>query len=112
MAEDIWGIDESVPPADDQTISVDDAAHELGALVNTAVNFIDEQLMPGWETAQKYYDGLTDLPDSVGRSKVVMSAVRDAIRSARPSLLRIFLQADTIVEYVPDGIRPAELQAR
>ena len=112
MAEDIWGIDDSVPPAEDQTISVDDAAHEIGALVNTAVNFIDEQLAPGWETAQKYYDGLTDIQTVAGRSKVVMTTVRDAIRSARPSLMRIFLQADTIVEFVPNGTKSASLAAQ
>lgn len=112
MADDIWNIETSVPPAEDQVIDLDDAVHELGALIQTAVNFIDEQFMPGWESAQKYYDGLTDLPTVTGRSKVVMTAVRDAIRSARPSLLRIFLQADTIVEYVPNGNRSAALASQ
>jgi hypothetical protein len=112
MAEDIFNIDGAVPPADDQTISVDDAANEIGALVNSAVNFIDEQFMPGWESAQKYYDGLTDIQTVKGRSQVVMTAVRDAIRSARPSLLRIFLQADTIVEFVPNGTKSANLAAQ
>ena len=112
MAEDIFNINGAVPPADDQTISVDDAANEIGALVNSAVNFIDEQFMPGWESAQKYYDGLTDIQTVNGRSKVVMTAVRDAIRSARPSLLRIFLQADTIVEFVPNGSQSASLAAQ
>lgn len=112
MAEDLFNLETSVPPAEDKVIDIQDVEHELGALINTACNFIDEQFMPGWETAQKYYDGLTDLPDVTGRSRVVMTAVRDAIRSARPSLLRVFLQADTIVEYVPDGVRPAELAAQ
>lgn len=112
MAEDIWNVETYVPPAEDQTIDVSDAVDELGALISTATNFIDQQFMPGWETAQKYYDGLTDLPTVTGRSKVVMTAVRDAIRSARPSLLRVFLQAETIVEYVPDGVRPAALAAQ
>lgn len=113
MAEDLFNLEtSSVPLAEDQVIDISDVEHELGSLIETACNFIDEQFMPGWETAQKYYDGLTDLPTVTGRSKVVMTAVRDAIRSARPSLLRIFLQADTIVEYVPDGIRPAELAAQ
>lgn len=112
MAEDIWNVENYVPPAEDEVIDLQDAVHELGALIETACNFIDEQFMPEWETAQKYYDGLTDLPEVTGRSKVVMTAVRDAIRSARPSLLRVFVQADTIVEYVPDGIRSAELAAQ
>jgi hypothetical protein len=112
MAEDIWNLDGSVPPADDQTISVDDAVNELGELVQSAVNFMDTQFMPDWETAQKYYDGQTDILTVDGRSKVVMTAVRDAIRSARPSLMRIFLQADTIVEFVPNGTRAADLAAQ
>ena len=112
MAEDIWNIDGSVPPAEDQTISVDDAANEVAELVTSAVNFMDTQFMPDWETAQKYYDGDTDILTVDGRSKVVMTAVRDAIRSARPSLMRIFLQADTIVEFVPNGTKSASLAAQ
>lgn len=112
MAEDLFNIESYVPPAEDQVIDVEEAANELSALIQTACNFLDEQFMPDWETAQKYYDGLTDLPTITGRSKVVSTAVRDAIRSARPSLLRVFLQADTIVEYIPDGVRPAELAAQ
>ena len=68
MAEDIWNVENYVPPAEDQVIDLDDAVHELGALIETACNFIDEDFMPEWETAQKYYDGLTDLPTVTGRS--------------------------------------------
>ncbi len=89
MAEDLFNIESYVPPAEDQVIDVEEAANELSALIQTACNFLDEQFMPDWETAQKYYDGLTDLPTITGRSKVVSTAVRDAIRSARPSLLRV-----------------------
>ena len=112
MAEDIWNVGEPVPPASENDIDVNDAVDELGALIETACNFISDQFMPEWEDAQRYYDGKTNLATITGRSKVVMTAVRDAIRSARPSLLRVFLQADTIVEYVPDGIQSAELAAQ
>ena len=112
MAEDIWNLDNSVVVTDDAALDIDDAAAEVGALVETACNFISNQFMPGWERAQKYYDGMTDLPTVTGRSKVVMTPVRDAIRGARPSLLRIFLQADTINEYIPTNQGSAELAAQ
>jgi hypothetical protein len=110
MADDLFDLTvENAQPDAPEPISIDDVEHELSMLVETACNFIDEQFAPRWETAQRYYDGETDLPTITGRSKVVMTAVRDAIRSARPSLLRIFLNADTIVEFVPDNAQSADL---
>lgn len=109
MADDLFDLTVEAQSDAPEPISIDDVEHELSMLVETACNFIDEQFAPGWETAQRYYDGETSLPTITGRSKVVMTAVRDAIRSARPSLLRIFLNADTIVEFVPDGLQSADL---
>ena len=113
MVSDIWedALETGSADTSDQmdTIDVEDAVNELNKLVTTAVNFIESQFMPEWESAQKYYDGLTDLPTIDGRSKVVSTQVRDAIRNARPSLLRVFLQANTVVEYIPNGATSAPL---
>ena len=85
-------------------IEVDDAAPELTADVERAVNFIVSEFSENWEDAQKYYNGDSNVPKVEGRSKVTSTNVRDAIRNLRPSLLRIFLHADSIVEYIPDGL--------
>lgn len=90
-------------------LTVEDMERELGAEVERAVNFLNSDFMPDWERAQKYYNGDSDLPKVKGRSNVVATTVRDAIRNSRPSLLRIFLHADKIVEYVPNGPQSAPL---
>jgi hypothetical protein len=94
---------------DDETLTVEDMERELGAEVARAVNFINSDFMPDWERAQKYYNGESDLPKVKGRSNVVATTVRDAVRNSRPSLLRIFLHADKIIEYVPNGPQSAPL---
>jgi hypothetical protein len=91
------------------SLTVEDMERELGAEVERAVNFLNSDFMPDWERAQKYYNGDSDLPKVKGRSNVVATTVRDAIRNSRPSLLRIFLHADKIVEYVPNGPHSAAL---
>jgi hypothetical protein len=91
------------------SLTVEDMERELGAEVERAVNFLNSDFMPEWERAQKYYNGDSDLPKVKGRSNVVATTVRDAIRNSRPSLLRIFLHADKIVEYVPNGPHSAAL---
>ena len=94
---------------DEFRLSVEDMEREVASEVERAVNFINSDFMPGWEDAQKYYNGETRLPKVKGRSNVVATTVRDAVRNARPSLLRIFLHADPIVEYVPSGPHTAPL---
>lgn len=90
---------------DDYTpISPEDAATELGNDVDSAVNFIVSEFSGEWEDAQNYYNGDSGVPKVKGRSQVTSTNVRDAIRNLRPSLLRIFLHADSIVEYIPDGV--------
>ncbi len=82
-------------------LTADDIEGELSLEVESAVSFMHSELAPQWERAQRYYNGETDLPTQKGRSRIVSTQVRDAIRAARPSLLRIFLHADTIVEFLP-----------
>ena len=90
-------------------LSVEDMEREVAAEVERAVNFINSDFMPEWEKAQKYYNGDSNLPKVKGRSNVVATVVRDSVRNARPSLLRIFLHADPIVEYIPSGPHTAPL---
>lgn len=98
-----------------EPISVDDAASELGKEVSRASNFIITEFASEWEDAQRYYDGDSDVKKVKGRSQVTSTNVRDTIRNIRPSLLRIFLHADAIVEYIPSSVaqqQQAHVQSR
>jgi hypothetical protein len=97
------------PQNNEFSLSVEDMEREVAFEVERAVNFINSDFMPGWEDAQKYYNGESSLPKVKGRSNVVATTVRDAVRNARPSMLRIFLHADPIVEFIPNGAHTAPL---
>jgi hypothetical protein len=71
--------------------------------VEKAVDWIESDIQPLRVTADAYYRGETAIPDEEGRSKVVVSAVRDAVRGALPSLARVFTGADNIVEFYSDS---------
>lgn len=86
-------------------IDVEDAAAELSKDVSLAVNFIVSEFSENWEKAQQYYNGDSSVKKVEGRSQVTSTNVRDAIRNLRPSLLRVFLHADSIVEYIPNSPR-------
>lgn len=86
-------------------ITVDDAVSEVKKLVEDAVDFMNSTLVPEWERAEEFFNGETDLQTSVGRSQVVETVVRDAVRSILPNVMRVFVQADKIVEFEPpDGL--------
>ncbi len=80
-------------------ITLDEAVDSLYHLVDTATDFITSDMMPEWEDAEAYYDGASDIPKVKGRSQITQTVVRDAIRSVKPSLLRVFAQADSIVRF-------------
>tara|TARA_R110000868_G_scaffold12445_2_gene59477 strand:+ start:3075 stop:5234 length:2160 start_codon:yes stop_codon:yes gene_type:complete len=71
--------------------------------IQSAVDYIDSQIAPNQIRAQKYFDGGVDLEHEEGRSKVVSTKVRDVVRGAKPSLMRIFLSNDKFVEFTPKG---------
>lgn len=97
---------------DDGNLSFEDIETEISGLVSDARNFITTHQAPNWEEAQYYYNGGSKLKKIDGRSQVVATKVRDAVRGARPSLLRIFFQSDDIVEYVPNGHTSAPIAAQ
>lgn len=71
--------------------------------VEDCVDFRDSELSAHREKTDKYYRGETDLPTPEGRSKVVVSKVRDGVRSVVPSLARIFTQTDKVGEFYSDN---------
>ena len=75
---------------------------EIKAAIQSAVDYMDSEIAPQQIRAQKYFDGKVDLEHEEGRSKVVSTKVRDVVRGAKPSLMRIFLSNDKFVEFKKD----------
>lgn len=71
--------------------------------VSDAVDFVESEIAEDRIKAQRYFDGEVDIGYEEGRSKVVATKVRDTIRAIKPSLMRVFLNTDKPVEYVPRG---------
>lgn len=71
--------------------------------VQEAVDFCESELADDRIKAQKAYDGHVNLTDEEDRSTVVATKVRDTIRMVKPALMRVFLQNETPVEFVPVG---------
>lgn len=87
-----------------EPITLEEAETEIANDVQEAVDFMHSEFAEVWEKAQEYYNGESSVPKVENRSQVTSTNVRDAIRNLRPSLLRIFLHADTIVQYIPNTI--------
>lgn len=85
-----------------------------GAVYNAiteAVDFVETEIAPDRINGQKYFDGKSKIEYEDGRSKVVATKVRDTIRAIKPSLMRVFLQSDKPVEFLPrnpQGVQGAE----
>lgn len=71
--------------------------------VEGAVDFVESEVADVRIKSQKYFDGEVDIGADEGRSSVVATKVRDTVRAIKPSLMRVFLQTDRAVEYVPNG---------
>ena len=69
--------------------------------VTDAIDFIDSEIAEDRIKAQRYFDGEVDIGEEEGRSRVVATKVRDAIRNVKPSLVRTFLSNDKFVEFQP-----------
>ena len=78
--------------------------------ITEAVDFVETEISPDRIEAQLYFDGKTKIEFEDGRSRVVATKVRDTIRAIKPALMRVFLQSDKPVEFVPktpQAVQPA-----
>lgn len=73
------------------------------AAIDDAMDFVSSEIEPRHIKAQRYYDGKVDLKHDDGRSAVVATKCRDAVRQVKPSLLRVFMSTAKPVEFVPKG---------
>ena len=90
-------------------ISLRDVKRELAFEISSAYDFMTSEFADDWAKAEKYYAGGSGVPNTVGRSKVVKTEVRDAIRHLMPNVMRTMLQARKIVEYVPQKVQSAAM---
>jgi hypothetical protein len=83
----------------------------LSAAISDAQDYIDSTVAPEREMASRYYNGEPFGNEEDGRSQVVMTEVRDTVQAMLPSLLRVFLSTEKVVEYQPrraDAVEGAE----
>ena len=73
--------------------------------IQSAVDYVDSDLAPDRERATRFYlgDMKKEAPAPDGRSKVVSRDVRDTVQGIMPSLMRIFMSSEKVVEFQPYG---------
>lgn len=84
-------------------MSQQDIQSAIKTAIQSAIDYVDSDIADQRERAQKYFDGLVDLDHEEGRSRVVSTKVRDVVRGAKPSLMRIFMSNNKFVEFTPKG---------
>lgn len=90
-----------------EPLSNDDIENIASTAVEDCMSFVESEISFDRIKAQRYYDGQVDIGQEEGLSSVVATKVRDTIRSIMPNLMRVFLQSDKIVEYVPKNSQEA-----
>ena len=89
-------------------MSEQDIQSAIKTAIQSAIDYVDSDIAGQRERAQKYFDGLVDLDHEEGRSRVVSTKVRDVVRGAKPSLMRIFMSNNKFVEFTPKGPEDVE----
>ena len=84
-------------------MSKDEIQGAIQDAIQAAIDYVDSDISSQRERAQRYFDGAVDLEHEDGRSKVVSTKVRDVVRGAKPSLMRVFMSNDKFVEFTPKG---------
>ncbi|MBM0204047.1 hypothetical protein JNW90_13705 [Micromonospora sp. STR1s_5] len=79
----------------------------VAGLISDAAHYIDEHVAPDRVAATAYYRGDLLGNEEEGRSKIVMTVVRDVIQSMLPSLLRTF-DGPKAVQVLPFGQEDAQ----
>lgn len=76
--------------------------------IEDSQTYIDSYLAPEREQAMAYYLGDEFGNEEEGRSRVVLTEVRDTVLAMLPSLLRIFTGGDKVIEFVPKNAEDVE----
>ena len=86
---------------DDGPMTSEEFQAVVRAAAAAAVDYIDDDVAEQRVKAMNYYRGRPFGNEEEGRSKVVMTEVRDTVQAVLPSLLRVFTQGENAVEFMP-----------
>jgi hypothetical protein len=88
------------------------SADELQAIVrseiDSAVDFIENDIGPERAESLKYYRGDLLGNEEEGRSQIVTRDLRDAVRQVLPSLVEVFLGSERATEFIPQNAEDRE----
>lgn len=93
----------------------DDVQSRVTSMLQAAVRHFEDHIEPDLVDATKYYFGEPFGDEVEGRSKVVMTPIRDAVQQVLPSLMRIFYGVRNTVEFLPrrpDQVEPAKVATK
>lgn len=93
--------DDGLGLTDAQGMSEEEYRGAVKAAITDATDYIDDEVAPERERAQRYYRGDPFGNEEDGRSQVVMREVKDTILAMMPSLLRVFTASEKPVEFAP-----------
>lgn len=92
----------AIPSPDDETSEEQtELQTAISQMITDAVTHSDGVLSKARADAEAFYKGEMPEPGDEGRSKVVMTVLRDTILQMMPSLLRILFGEEAAVEYAP-----------
>lgn len=82
-------------------MDVDAVKTQLGLVLQDCITYIDGELSEERAEATAFYNGEPFGNEEDGRSKVVITEVRDVVRGVVPSLLRVIFGPERVVEFIP-----------
>lgn len=98
--------------SDHQPMDDDEVQSALHLMVSDAIQYVDQELSPARGLAADYYQGKPFGNEEDGRSQVVLTILRDTVRTVLPSLMTVFFgNGEKAVEYAPrraDQVEQAE----
>lgn len=87
----------------------DEFEYILGAMLDDAVSYIDEEISPSRAKAMQFYRGDKFGDEDDGRSQVVSRDVHDVVQAILPNIQRTFFGGERVVEFMPRT--PEDVQA-
>lgn len=99
-------IEKEIPEAKDPSVLRPLTREEVGNVVRilaeSAVDFNESELSEKRELADQYYQGKTRLSITKGRSQVIVTKVRDGLKSILASAARVYTSTDVIAQFISD----------
>lgn len=108
MPDDLLGfdiVDTGIELADTGPLVPDRTSQEslVGQAIDEAIQWRESNLERDQARATKFYMGDPFGDEHTGRSQIVMTVVRDVVHQMLPSILRIVVGGDKVVQFKPKG---------